>query len=200
MEAYLPISICEKFAFCQRQAYLSHTEREDAENRFLVEGSLLHRRVNEGRDEDRADGTICRGLHLVCHELRVTGIADVVAFGGPHPFPIEYKRGKGKRRASQLLQLTLQVLCLEEMLGVPIAEAAIYHGGTRRRERVAIDETLRAGARTLVAEAHRVLAGERPPPAVLFSGCAKCSLNAICLPGIGSAAARAYLARHLERE
>jgi len=197
---YLPISTIEKLAFCTRQAYLHHREREDAENALIAEGKILHRRVTEERTETRGSRRTSRSCHLVNHALGIVGIADVVESRNGTLFPVEYKHGRGKMRLSQHIQLGLQALCLEEMLETRIPHGAIYHGGTRRRETVAIDDELRARCRAAVSEARAVLASERPPAVVPIPGCRACSLKDICLPAIAGKSAKHYLAQSLEEQ
>lgn len=181
-EQYLPISTVEKFVFCQRQAYLQWVEQLDAENVYLVEGTLFHKLVQSGRTEERPSHTTTRSIHLVSHELGVYGIADVVEFREGQPFPVEYKRGKGKRRLPQMIQLGLQALCLEEMLGVEVPEAAIFHGGDKRREQVPIDQDLRRQCRDWTQRAHEAMTATRAPAPILTESCPKCSLYDFCLP------------------
>ena len=195
---YIPLSAVFRFAHCQRQAYLFHAEGAHAENRFTVEGNLLHKRVTEGEDETRPGIRICRSLWLVSHRLRVRGIADVVEFHGEQPVPIEYKRGAKKKRDDEHAQLALQAICLEEMLGKSVPQGFIYHGQTRRREDVAIDTVLRTEAERLVADVRVCLERQRPPPAELGRWCESCSLVNHCVPAVTSGvSASEWLARQL---
>lgn len=183
-EGYLPISVIEKYAFCPRQAYLQFVEREDPDHLYLALGSILHQRVQQGDKDQIGDTEITRSVHLVNHQLRIYGIADVIEFRGEKPFPVEYKHGGGKKRQSQWLQLTLQTLCLEEMLKVHIPEGAIYHGSSKQRERVAIDDTLRQRALKTCAEAHQTLSQTEAPKPKWFTGCRRCSLLDVCMPKV----------------
>jgi CRISPR-associated exonuclease Cas4 len=202
---YLPLSAVFRHGHCPRQAYLFHREGAHAENRFTVEGNLLHARVTEGEDETRPGIRICRSIWLVSHRLRVRGISDVVEFHtnteqrsstrkrvlgisdvvefhGDQPVPVEYKRGGTRNRSDEQAQLALQALCLEEMLGLPVPTGHIWHAKTRKRELVAIDTTLRQTTEAQVAAVHTTLAAERAPVAELGRWCASCSLNDHCLP------------------
>lgn len=181
-EGYLPISMIEKYVFCPRQAYLQYVEREDPDHEFLALGSLLHQRVQQGESETIGETQITRSMHVVSHHLRVYGIADVVEFHHGQPCPVEYKHGSGKKHKSQWLQLTLQAMCLEEMLAVSITQGAVFHGTSREREPVVIDESLRQQAQQTCAAAHACLSQQRRPPARWFRGCRNCSLIEVCLP------------------
>lgn len=207
----LPLSALQHFAYCPRQFALIHIEQQWSENRFTAEGQLLHQRVNEGESEQRGDLHIARSLRLVCQELRVSGMADVVEFhrvaqggcelpgrdGRWQPFPVEYKRGRSKADDWDRIQLCAQAMALEEMLGVAVAEGALFYGKPRRRERVAIDGTLRAETRRLAAETHALFVSQATPPPEPGPKCDHCSLRDLCVPD--RASARDYLHRMLDQ-
>jgi len=56
---------------------------------------------------------------------------------------IQYKKGKPKKTDEDLLQLTAQAMCLEEMFSTKIENGAIFYGETRRREQVYFSSELR---------------------------------------------------------
>lgn len=207
----MPLSALQHYAYCPRQFALIHIEQNWAENRFTAEGQLLHQRVNEGNSESRGDLHIARSLRLVSQELGVSGVADVVEFrhveqggcslpGKPGrwlPYPVEYKRGRSKADDWDRIQLCAQAMALEEMLGTPVTEGAIFYGKPRRRERVSIDAALRHKTRQLATDTHALLASGRLPAPVPGPKCDHCSLRDICLPDRPSA--KDYLHRMLDR-
>src|SRR5439155_5902299 len=96
-----------------------------------------------------------RALPLRCDRLSLVGRADMVVFfsdpaypGVGRPYPVEYKRGAKTTFRHAELQLCAQALCLEEMLGVPVANGAIYFGRSRRRREVNFDAALRRETET----------------------------------------------------
>lgn len=114
----------------------------------------------------------------------MTGKADVVEFHGhpPHPFPVEYKRGKPKPHRADEVQLCAQGMCLEEMFGVEVPEGALFYGQTRRRMTVTFNPALRAlTASTALATRDNIAAGRTPPP-VHTPACRRCSLVELCQP------------------
>ena len=197
---WLPLSSVFRFAHCPRQCYLFHAEGQHAENRFTVEGNLVHRRVTEGEDESRPGVRICRSLQLVSHRLLIRGVADVVEFHGIQPVPVEYKRGGKKHRDDERAQLALQAICLEEMLHVSVPQGFIWHAQTRRREAVPIDGVARTEAESLVDAVRLCLAADTAPPAIRKRHCASCSLVDHCLPMAtdGGRSAAAWTAKRLE--
>lgn len=195
----LPVSALERFAFCPRQAYLFHAEGQKAENVYTIEGRVLHNRVTDGEDETRPGVRICRSLPVVSYALGLRGVADVVEMHDGRPVPIEYKRGGKRQRAHEHLQLAAQAMCLEEMMKADVPEGFIYHAQTRRRERVAIDQELRACVVALADEIRRVLSASQPPAARHGSWCASCSLVDRCLPAVtrGGVSAEGWIARSI---
>lgn len=177
----LPLSGLQHLAFCPRQWALIHLEQAWAENRLTAEGRLLHENADLPGQSRRPGIRTLRGLQLCSHRLRLSGRADIVEFR-PHPFPVEYKRGKRKPNDCDLVQLCAQALCLEEMLGEPVTAGAIFYGDPRRRLEVSFTPELRARTEALVATMHELYTTGRTPPAEPASHCGRCSLVDICLP------------------
>jgi len=192
----LPLSALQHFAYCPRQFALIHIEQQWTENRFTAEGQLLHQRVNEGGSEQRGDLHIARSLKLVCRELGVSGVADVVEFhkttdggcrlpgmkGRWRPYPVEYKRGRSKADDWDRIQLCAQAMALEEVLETAAPRGAIFYGKPRRREEVTIDEPLRQQTRRTAEAAHALFDSGRLPPPEPGPKCDHCSLRGICVP------------------
>jgi CRISPR-associated exonuclease Cas4 len=196
-EDLLPISALQHLAFCPRQCALIHLEQVWAENRLTVEGDLLHEKVKEGDTTGRGAVRTWRSLPLVSRRLRLNGVADVVEIhrdgdGGERAYPVEYKRGKPKSHDADRIQLCAQALCLEEMLGMPVPEGALFYGEPRRRETVVLDIGLRRRTEALAAELWRMIDAHEVPPPVLAAHCRSCSLVDICRPTLagGKSAAR----------
>lgn len=197
----LPISALQHLAFCERQWALIHLEQQWSENRLTAEGRKLHERSDQGEDETRQGIRICRGMQLRSLRLGLAGKADVVEFhqqesGPARPFPVEYKRGRPKLGRYDEVQLCAQALCLEEMLGVAVAEGAIFYGQPRRRMVVAFDAELRAETERLAARLHDLSARRITPKAKYEKKCDSCSLYSVCLPkSTGTGSAQRYLKR-----
>ena len=201
----LPLSALQHLLFCERQCALIHVEQLWADNPLTVEGTHLHRRVDEAPGETRGGVRIARGVALRSFRLGLSGRADVVEFhraagpGPEQPVPVEYKRGRPKKDRSDEVQLCAQALCLEEMLGVPVPAGALFYGQTRRRTEVVFGPELRARTETAARRLHELVAGGITPRAVREPKCAGCSMLELCLPdppGPARSAAR-YLARTL---
>lgn len=179
----LPISALQHLVFCERQCALIHVERLWAENQLTVEGSLLHKKAHEASHETIRGVRVVRGLWLVSRILGLVGQADIVEF---HPtglvVPVEYKRGKPKKDASDRIQLCAQSLCLEEQLSVSIETAYLFYGERKRRTEVAINSSLREATIAKIKRLREMIQFAETPPAVRLPKCDKCSLIELCLP------------------
>lgn len=160
-------------------------EQQWAEDGATAEGRILHERVDSGRGETRPGVRVARGVALRSFTLGVSGRADAVEFLGRPPvaFPVEYKRGKPKAHRADEVQLCAQAICLEEMLGRPVPEGALFYGQTRRRVRVVFDDGLRALTARVAHDARANIAAGHTPPPVAIPGCRACSLQTACRPG-----------------
>ncbi|RKJ54010.1 CRISPR-associated protein Cas4, partial [bacterium 1XD42-8] len=153
-EEFLLLSGIQHFAFCRRQWALIHIEQQWQENEYTVEGELMHKRAHDPNfSQKRGDIIVSRSLPVFSRIMGVKGVCDIVEFhkmeegvkihghkGLFQVYPIEYKRGRPKETEMDILQLTAQAICLEEMLLTAIPEGAIFYGETRRREKVELTE------------------------------------------------------------
>lgn len=195
------LSALQHFAFCRRQWGLIFLERQWAENARTAEGHVFHETAHHGPEsEARGDLLILRGLRVASPTLRLGGVCDVVelhrspsgvSLAGREglwlPYPVEYKKGSDQTKESDEVQLCGQALCLEEMLCCQIPEGSLFYGETRRRTRVAFDETLRQRTLDLLHELLGYMDRGYTPGAKLHKGCNACSLRDICLPKLSRA-------------
>jgi CRISPR-associated exonuclease Cas4 len=180
--AYL--SAIEHYAYCSRQFALIHVECMYAENKFTLEGSANHERVDEPEWEV-ADGVrLERALPVWSEKYGLQGRADMIEF---HPdgkiVPVEYKRGGKQAVASAAYQLVGQAICLEEMTGQPVTEGFVYGKKTRRRYPVNCgDVKLRNETLEMAEKIKQLIIDGYTPPPVNDERCEDCSLADICQP------------------
>jgi CRISPR-associated exonuclease Cas4 len=211
----LPLSALQHLLFCERQCALIHLEGLWAENSLTVEGRHMHEKVDEQGSSQAPGGVrIARGLPIRCLRLGLSGKADAVEFhpvteGGAaltaapgrwRPFPVEYKHGKPKRDRCDEVQICAQALCLEEMLGVPVPDGALFYGKTRHRLGVTFDAELRKLTEDTAARLRALIESGVTPKAVKQPKCEHCSLLSLCLPEANapSRSASRYLAAVFE--
>ncbi|GBR73005.1 CRISPR-associated protein Cas4 [Candidatus Termititenax aidoneus] len=193
----LPISAIAHFCYCERRYALIHLEQLWAENRFTVEGEILHERVHAEHHESRkyfrqeysmAVRSLAWGLigkcDLVELWLNKDGSRQKVS-------PVEFKRGRKKESDVDRVQLCAQALCLEEMLGVTIESGQFYYWQEHRRSDVLIDQALREVTIGLL-ERIRALqdSGQTPQAEYEKRKCDNCSLVDSCMPKSTNARAK----------
>ena len=212
---YLPMSGIQHFAFCRRQWALIHLEQQWEENLRTAEGRLEHERAHDDSfREKRGDLLTVRGMRVISHRLRLSGVCDVVEFrqepggvplqglaGSWQPMPVEYKHGVSKESDADRLQLCAQAMALEEMLVCDIPEGALFYAGTRRRELVPLTPELRDETQRMADEMNRYFARGYTPKVRPGKHCNACSLKEICLPSLcRKADAAGYVRAHLTEE
>lgn len=196
---FLMISGIQHFRFCRRQWALIHIEQQWAENVHTVVGELMHKKAHDPMiTEKRKEVLIARALPVSSRVMGVSGECDVVEFhkcedgvklcghrGLYDIFPIEYKKGKPKTTEEDILQLTAQAMCLEEMFSTVILKGAIFYGETRKREEVDFTDELRKQVREMFQEMHQYYNRRYTPRVRWNKSCNGCSLKDICLPKLG---------------
>lgn len=190
-DRFLPISGLQHLLFCERQCALIHVERVWVENALTVEGRHLHEKVDEGWSESDHGARIVRSVVLRSTALGLVGRADVVEFSADvgdaalEVRPVEYKHGSRRAWIHDEVQLCAQGMALEEMLGIRVTAGAIYHGRSRRRREVTLDDTLRDRTRAAARRFHEIIDTGATPRAQRAPKCGACSLVARCQPGVG---------------
>lgn len=212
-EDFLLLSGIQHFQFCKRQWALIHIEQQWEENVRTVEGQYLHRNANDPFiREKRGDRLIVRAMPVKSNELGITGICDVVEFIADKNgikiegekekysvYPVEYKRGKPKKDDSDILQLTAQAMCLEEMLLCEINKGFMFYNEIKHRVEVHITEIEKDKVRNIVSEMHQYYKRRYTPNVKSGSFCYNCSLQNICMPEImNKQSVKSYIDRKIK--
>jgi CRISPR-associated exonuclease Cas4 len=195
-EEWLMLSGIQHFQFCRRQWALIHIEQQWEENVKTIEGQYLHQKADQPMiREKRGNKLIIRALPVKSNDLRMNGICDVVEFiqdingveihgekGRYLPFPVEYKRGRPKKDDADILQLTAQAMCLEEMLVCEVDKGYMYYHEIKHRIEVPFTDYLRQRVIDITNEMHNCYQKRYTPRVKTGSFCKSCSLQHICLP------------------
>lgn len=195
-EDYLMLSGIQHYSFCKRQWALIHIENQWSENIRTIEGNILHEKAHDNTIvEKRGDVIISRGMPIVSRYLGISGECDVVEFhkdkngvniigreGLYKVYPVEYKKGKPKVNDIDIMQLTAQAICLEEMLCCDVEKGYLYYGETRHRETVEINFENRNKVIDLFNDMHNLFEKKHTPSVKRTKACNACSLKNICLP------------------
>ena len=209
---YLLLSGIQHFCFCRRQWALIHLEQQWQENLRTAEGHLDHARCHDDTlREKRGNLLTVRGMRVVSHTLKLSGVCDVVEFhadpdGVPLqgreglwlPLPVEYKHGTAKQNDADRLQLCAQAIALEEMLVCTVPRGALYYAADRRREMVEFTPELRETTRHTAAEMNDCFTRGHTPKVRPGKHCNACSLKELCLPTLcRKADAAGYIRTHI---
>lgn len=195
--SYLMLSGIQHFSFCRRQWALIHIDSVWSENERTVEGKLLHDKAHDVyHSESRGKLILSRAMPIFSKVLGLSGECDVVEFrrtstegitlsghdGFYTVYPVEYKRGSPKEDPCDILQLTAQAMCLEEMLCCNITDGALFYFETKRRTSVVFTPELRDTVRRYAAEMHEYFERQYLPRPKRTKACNACSLKEECLP------------------
>ena len=212
---YLQLSGIQHFAFCRRQWALIHIEQQWEENLRTTDGKIMHENVhNHDFNEKRGDLVITRAMAVSSSRLGISGECDAVELrrsdsgielygldGKYTVTPVEYKRGEPKEDDCDVLQLTAQAMCLEDMLCCNIPFGYLYYGEIRRRVKVIFDKDIRQRVEYMVKEMHELYRRKHTPKVKRRKSCNACSLKNICLPVIcGKKSALSYIKETLGSE
>src|SRR5256714_11262196 len=146
----IPISALNTLEYCPRRFYYQFVQSDMVINEFVLEGTLLHRRVNQaGTQTVGQDVMQTTRLYLYSEELRLSGFTDVIEEQGGLLIPVEYKHGQQGEWLNDAIQLCAQALCLEERRPgeAPIPYGYIFYAGSRRRVQVGFSAGIRAEER-----------------------------------------------------
>lgn len=195
----IPLSALQHWAYCPRQCGLIHLEQAFADNVHTARGQAVHHLVDTPGYEIKSGVRVERALPLWSDRLRLIGKADLVEF---HPdgriYPVEFKHGAKRQKVWDDLQLAAQAMCLEDMLGRPVSQGAIFHASSHRRREVNITPALREQVMQTADAIRQMLTSGRLPPPVNDARCKECSLQEICQPAAtGSRARQAALRQQL---
>jgi CRISPR-associated exonuclease Cas4 len=195
---FLMLSGIQHFQFCKRQWALIHIEQQWEENVKTVEGQHLHQKADQPFvREKRGNKLVVRALPVHSRKLKINGICDVVEFiqdddgveisgedGKYIAYPVEYKRGKPKKNDADILQLTAQAICLEEMLLCEIDVGYMFYNEIKHRIEVPLTAEKKHRVREIVAEMHHYYQRRHTPKVKTGAFCKSCSLQHICLPDL----------------
>ena len=189
----VPARMLNEFTYCPRLSYLEWVQGEFEHSEDTLDGRFQHRRVDRPSgdlpDADAAEPTTihARSVLLSDEELGAIARIDLVESDGLHATPVDYKRGTVPNVPEGAYEPERVQLCVQGLLlrahGYQCDEGVIYFVKSKRRVRIAFDDSL--VNRTLeLLDGVRLMAagGEIPPPLDDSPKCPRCSLVGICLP------------------
>lgn len=185
-EVLVNLSALNQYAYCPRRCGLIYLEGEFEDNVHTARGSAEHERVDRVAHASTREGArVEYALPVWSERLGLMGKCDVVEFWPDGMiYPVEYKHGPRKKWINDDLQVAAQAACLEEMLGRPVPNGAIYHFASRRRREVAVTLVLKLLMEQTADAIRTMLASGRLPAPVNDRRCPDCSLKSICQPEV----------------
>ena len=76
---YLMLSGIKQYCFCKRRWALIYVEQQWQENALTLDGHYMHERVHDAAASEKRGGLIlARGMAVQSHQLRISGICDLV--------------------------------------------------------------------------------------------------------------------------
>lgn len=195
-DEYLFLSGIQHYFYCKRQWALIHIEQYWKENALTTEGRFLHEKVDQPYlKERRKDIIYSRSIPVISHQLQFRGVLDMVEFhqgkkgvvlnneeGLWNPNIVEYKKGKPKEDICDQMQLTAEVIALEETLNTTIDHAYLYYNEVRRRQKVNITEEMRKKVFDASREMMSHFVTGTSFDAEPSKSCNRCSLKDYCIP------------------
>ncbi len=193
----IPARALNQATYCPRLYYLQYVDAVTPVNEHVEGGLFDHRRVNDpalaNRTRKDGDTRQTRSVTLSSQRLGVTAVLDIVEEKGGAAYPVETKHGSAPRDEAgrpsfwdnDAVQLCAQGMLLEEDLGAPVGQGALFYAGSRERVEVPFDDGLRGKTLAAIEQVRTLSARETPPeplPAELRHRCHGCSLATICLP------------------
>lgn len=188
----IPVRMLNEFVYCPRLAYLMWVQGEFENNEYTVEGTMRHRRVDNGGGVLPQAPAVEEAIHahsvsLSSERLGITAKIDLVEGEGNIVSPVDYKRGKRPHVAAgayepERVQLCAQGLLLREH-GYISEEGALYFAGSRERVPVRFEQALIDLTIEAIRQFNSVAgSGTIPLPLEDSRKCSRCSLIGVCLP------------------
>lgn len=181
-DKWVPISALNHFVFCPRRCYYIHVEQMFIDNVHTLQGERNHQHVHRDAEEHRDGCDIQYQMTLFSRSLGLYGQGDKVEFHNQTILPIEYKKGRRKRWRNDAIQLCAQALCLEEMVDRSISIGYIYYEGSKRRQEVQFNTTLRKQTYETIEAVRELMQHKLRPHNPFHKRCNGCSFEAMCMP------------------
>lgn len=176
MDTLVNVSDLNQYAYCPRRYWYLHFFDTQGRNYERIEGKTKH-------ENQSTRGDWLNELYLESDELGLKGKLDVLDLDDTRAVPVERKRAEsGQYYRSDKIQLAGYCLLLEEHLGEPVREGAIYLYETDQRMHVPITEDHREVVREIIEEIRSMSPDDVPPLTDNPSKCEACSAREYCMP------------------
>lgn len=170
------VSDLNQFVYCPRRYWYLHFYDTQGRNYERIEGKTKH-------ENQSSRGNWLNELYLESESLGLKGKIDVLDIDGTKAVPVERKRAEsGEYYRSDKIQLAGYCMLLEEHLGEPVREGAIYLYETDQRMHVPITEDHRQAVQDAITEIEEMTVETVPSLTDNPSKCEACSARSYCMP------------------
>lgn len=170
------VSDLNQYSYCPRRYWYLHFFDTQGRNFERIEGKTIH-------ENQSSRGEWVNEVYLESQTLGLKGKIDVLDLETDQVIPVERKRSEsGDYYRSDELQLAGYCMLLEEHLGEPVRQGAIYLYETDQRMHIPITESHRETVREQVETIQSLSVDSIPPLTDNPSKCEACSARAYCMP------------------
>lgn len=193
----IAISSIASYTFCPRRYYLLNIECNNTNygNELTAKGKAEHQTVHEAKIERRKSLIIVHDMQVFSKSLGIIGNCDTVEFyktstgsyvpflNGTYEFTVvEHKRKEIEWNDCDIMQITAQTMCLEEMYNTIINQAYIYYSTTNKKVSVDITNENRKKLKDTIEKIRQTELLSEAPPVIFLKSCKNCAAYTICNP------------------
>lgn len=170
------VSDLNQYQYCSRRYWYLHFFDTQGRNYYRIEGKTKH-------ENKSTRGNWLNELYLESESLGLKGKIDVLDLEDGRTVPVERKRaGTGDYYRNDEVQIAGYCMLLEDHIGEPVREGAIYFYETDQRMHVPITEDHRVTVQETVEAMRSMSADEVPSLTDNPNKCQKCSARSYCMP------------------
>jgi CRISPR-associated exonuclease Cas4 len=189
---YLEVTDLKQWTYCPRVVFYRYCLPRIRPITYSMEAGMSAHLEAATREERRSlraygltEGERFFDVALRSERLHLSGRMDLVigvkTEQGPEGIVVDYKLSEREAGAHFKLQLAAYALLVEEVWGLPIRRAFLYHLPQRQAEAIPMTAALKRRVETTIAEIHRAIAGERlPQPPAHLGKCVACEFHRFC--------------------
>lgn len=170
------ISDLNQYAYCPRRYWYLHFYDTQGRNYERIEGKTKH-------ENQSTRGDWLNELYLESESLGLKGKIDLLDLEDDQAVPVERKRAEsGDYYKSDEVQLAGYCMLLEEHLGEPVREGAIYLYETDQRMHIPITADHRETVHEQIEAIQSMSVDDIPPFTDNPKKCEACSAREYCMP------------------
>lgn len=170
------VSDLNQYQYCPRRYWYLHFFDTQGRNYQRIEGKTKH-------ENKSTRGDWLNELYLESDELGLKGKIDVLDLEDGRVVPVERKRASsGDYYWNDEVQVAAYCMLLEQHIGEPVREGAIYLYETDQRMHIPVTENHRDAVRETISAMQSMSADEVPPLTDNPSKCEACSARSYCMP------------------